>query len=237
MKLNRVAAASVSALVVLGGAGVAAAQTTPDPTTTLPDPTTTVPAPPSDTFSFTIVGLGDLSVTVDPVTGEIATVIVAPIDGVTVASPTPVHNGVQVDFTLANGTVSSVIVRAESHCAELEIILPNGRKIELHSTTPTTIDPANLPTDDDDDGDEHRGNSSSNHGSERSSEVRQDGEHRATPATPATPGSVGSPATPATPASPAPRDDSRSEDGSHSGSGSSGSSSSGSRDSRGGERD
>lgn len=205
MNLNRIAAASVSALVVLGGAGVASAQTVtdptvPDPTTTVPEPTTTVPAPASDTFSLTIVGLGDLTVTVDPTTGDIANVVVAPIDGVTAGSPVPVHNGVQLDFTLADGTVSSIIIRTESHHTELEleIILPDGRKVELHGTTPVTIDPANPPTDDDDDDDEYEhhgqreGADESEHsgdhvrtapdtpGTQRSGEVRRDDDHRPT---------------------------------------------------------
>ena len=207
MKLNRIAAASVSALVVLGGAGVASAQsvpdpttTIPDPTTTVPDPTTTVPAPVADTFSFTIVGLGDLTVSVDPTTGDISNVVVAPIDGVTVGSPVTVHNGVQLDFTLADGTVSTVIIRTESHHAklELEIILPDGRKVELHGTTPVTIDPANPPTDDEHEGEnrgQHEGADESEHsgdhvvtapntpGTERSGEVRRDGEHRPTTTT------------------------------------------------------
>ena len=202
MKLNRIAAASVSALVVLGGAGIASAQSVPEPTT-IPDPTTTVPAPVADTFSFTIVGLGDLTVSIDPATGDIANVVVAPIDGVTASSPVPVHNGVQLDFTLADGTVSSIIIRTESHHSklELEIILPDGRKVELHGTTPVTIDPANPPSDDDEgehqgeDRGQHEGADESAHpgdhvvtapdtpGTQRSGEVRRDGEHRPTSTT------------------------------------------------------
>lgn len=202
MKLNRIAAASVSALVVLGGAGIASAQNVTDPTT-VPDPSTTVPAPVADVFSFTIVGLGDLTVSIDPTTGDIANVIIAPIDGVTAGSPVPVHNGVQVDFTLADGTVSSIIVRTESHHGELEleIILPDGRKVELHGTTPVTIDPANPPTDDDEyeheheDRGQHEGADESEHsgdhvvtapdtpGTQRSGEVRRDGDHRSTTTT------------------------------------------------------
>ena len=131
----------------------------------------------------------------------------------TAGDPVPVHNGVQIDFTLADGTVSSVLIRTESHHAklELEITLPDGRTVELHSTTPVTIDPANPPSDDDGEheGDHHglgEGADESAHsgdhvvtlpdtpGRTTSGEVRHDDEHRSTTTTPqnATSGRSGS---------------------------------------------
>ena len=194
MNRTRIAAASISALVVLGGAGVASAQTAPDPTTTIPDPTTIAPSPTTiapdpapSSFSLTILGLGDLTLTVDPVTGAISDLVVAPVDGVAAGDPVPVHNGVQIDFTLADGTVSSVLIRTESHHAklELEITLPDGRTVELHSTTPVTIDPANPPSDDDE---EHEGD---HHGlGEGSDESAHSGDHVVT--LPDTPGRANS---------------------------------------------
>jgi hypothetical protein len=122
MNIRRTAAASLSAFLVLGGAGVvsAAADTT---TTTSPDPTsTTVPADPTpQDFSVTLAGLGDVTVTVDPTTGAIQNVVVTPIDGVTAGTPVPVENGIRIDFTLADGTVKAVVLEVEAHKGRVEV--------------------------------------------------------------------------------------------------------------------
>lgn len=113
MTRSRTAALSLSALLAVGGTaalttGLAAAQTDPSTTTTVAAPTA-----PTD-VALTLPGLGDIALSVDPATGAILALTVTPIDGVTVADPIPVHHGVQLDFTLADGTVRSIVVEVHA---------------------------------------------------------------------------------------------------------------------------
>lgn len=122
--MKRAAAISMAALLSVGGATTALAATAgaqtvdPSTTTTSIDPTTStteVTAPVVTDFSITLAGLGDISLSVDPITHEISNIVVTPLDGITVADPIAVHNGIQLDFTLADGTVKSVAVEVEGH--------------------------------------------------------------------------------------------------------------------------
>ena len=131
MSRSRTAAVSLTALLAVGGttaltAGLAGAQVVDPPSTTStsidPATTTTTVAPglPTD-VAITLPGLGDIALSVDPATGEIVSLTVTPIDGVTVADPIPVHHGVQLDFTLADGTVTSMIVEVHARNGAVKV--------------------------------------------------------------------------------------------------------------------
>ncbi len=116
--MKRVAAISMAALLSLGGAtaiaSTAGAQSTSSTTTS--DPSVTV-----TDFSVTLAGLGDLTLTIDPVTHEISNIVVVPLDGITASDPVAVHHGVQIDFILADGTVRSIVVEVEDHHGQVRI--------------------------------------------------------------------------------------------------------------------
>lgn len=111
MHRSRTAALSLAALLTIGGttaasAGLAAAQTDPTTSSTVdPSAPTTVPV--------TLPGLGDIELTFDPATGAIEVLTVTPIEGITLTGSTSVRNGIRLDFTLADGTVTSRIVELE----------------------------------------------------------------------------------------------------------------------------
>ena len=112
--MNRAAAISLAALLSVGGAttalvSIAGADAT-DPSTTT---TTEAPAPAVTDFSSTLAGLGDISLTFDPITHEISNIVVTPLDGITAALPVAVHNGIQLVFTMADGTVKTIVVEVE----------------------------------------------------------------------------------------------------------------------------
>lgn len=125
MIVRRTAAASLTAFLVLGGASTALAM---DTSTTTPDPTTTAPVSTPQDVSVTLAGLGDVVITVDPATGAIQNIVVTPLDGITAADPVPVHNGVQIDFTLADGTVTAAFLEVEAHHGQVrvEVEAPDG---------------------------------------------------------------------------------------------------------------
>jgi hypothetical protein len=118
MNVRRTAAASLAAALTFGGASVAWAAESPTTTT---DPTTTTPVVAPQDFSVTLAGLGDVVITVDPATGAIQKVVVTPIDGVTAGDPVPVHNGIQIDFTMADGTVRTAILEVEAHHGQVRV--------------------------------------------------------------------------------------------------------------------
>ena len=123
MNRSRTAAVSLTALLALGGtttatAGMAAAQTEP----TSPTTSTTVAAPSTPTdVTITLPGLGDIALSVDSSTGAVLSIVVAPIDGVTVSDPVAVHNGVLLDFTLADGTVRSLVVEVRARDGAIRV--------------------------------------------------------------------------------------------------------------------
>lgn len=128
--MRRAAAFSVAALLSVGGASTvmastAGAQVTSSSTssTSIPQTTSTTQAPGVvvTDFSVTLAGLGDITLSVDPTTREISNIVVTPLDGITVADPIAVHNGVQLDFTLADGTVRSIVVEIEGHHGQVRI--------------------------------------------------------------------------------------------------------------------
>jgi hypothetical protein len=112
--MKRAAAISMAALLSVGGATTAlvsiagAAATDPSATTT-----TEAPAPAVTDLSSTLAGLGDISLTFDPITHEISNIVVTPLDGITAAMSVAVHNGIQLVFTLADGTVTTIVVEVE----------------------------------------------------------------------------------------------------------------------------
>ena len=112
--MKRAAAISMAALLSVGGATTAlvsiagAAATDPSATTT-----TEAPAPAVTDLSSTLAGLGDISLTFDPITHEISNIVVTPLDGITAAMSVAVHNGIQLVFTLADGTVKTIFVEVE----------------------------------------------------------------------------------------------------------------------------
>lgn len=127
--MKRAAAISMAALLTVGGAtavltSTAGAQTAPSTTSTSVDPmtpTTQTPEVVVTNFSITLAGLGDINLSVDPTTREISNIVVTPLDGITVADPTAVHNGIQLDFTLADGTVRSIVVEVEGHHGQVRL--------------------------------------------------------------------------------------------------------------------
>lgn len=128
--MKRVAAISLAALLSVGGAttvlasAAGAAGTDPSSTDVTTEPTTSsteLPIVEVTDFSITLAGLGDLSLSVDPTTHEISNITVTPLDGITVADPIAVHNGIQLDFTLADGTVRSIVVEIEGHHGQIRI--------------------------------------------------------------------------------------------------------------------
>ncbi len=149
--MKRAAAISMAALLSVGGATTALAATAgaqtvePSTTTTSIDPTTStteVTAPVVTDFSITLAGLGDISLSVDPITHEISNIVVTPLDGITVADPIAVHNGIQLDFTLADGTVKSVVVEIEGHhgTVRLEVEDPESENDDHHGDGPPAIE-------------------------------------------------------------------------------------------------
>lgn len=128
--------ATGSAIALATGPAVAQTATPSSTDSTETAPATTDPLLPAE-FSMTIPGLGDIALALDPSTGEILTVTVTPIEGVTAADPVPVHNGIRLEFTLADGTIRAMVVEIEFD--------DDGIEIE--------IEPAD-DGDDSDDGDE-----------------------------------------------------------------------------------
>ncbi|MSY34925.1 MAG: hypothetical protein F2731_07665, partial [Actinobacteria bacterium] len=84
--MKRAAAISMAALLSVGGATTAlvsiAGAAATDPSTTT---TTEAPAPAVTDLSSTLAGLGDISLTFDPITHEISNIVVTPLDGITAA--------------------------------------------------------------------------------------------------------------------------------------------------------
>lgn len=136
--MKRTAAISMAALLSVGGASAVLATTagaavvdSSTPSTSIDPPTpTTTPAPEVTALSITLAGLGDISLSVDPVTREISNIIVTPIDGVTASDPVAVHNGIQLDFTLADGTVRSIVVEIEGHHGQIRLDVENAEDDE-----------------------------------------------------------------------------------------------------------
>ncbi|MCX6510007.1 MAG: hypothetical protein NT081_04240 [Actinobacteria bacterium] len=112
--MKRAAAISLAALLSVGGATTAlvsiAGADANDPSVTT---TTEASAPAVTDFSSTLAGLGDISLTFDPITHEISNIVVTPLDGITAAVPIAVNNSIQLVFTLADGTVMSIVVEVE----------------------------------------------------------------------------------------------------------------------------
>jgi len=138
--MKRAAAISMAALLSVGGATTvlanAAGAQTPDQSTTSTSvdtttPTTEAPAISVTDFSITLAGLGDISLSVDPITREISNIVVTPLDGITVGDPIAVHNGVQLDFTLADGTVKSIVVEIEGHHGQVRIEIEDESEDEF----------------------------------------------------------------------------------------------------------
>lgn len=208
MTHSRTAAVSLTALLAIGGttvltAGLAAAQTDPTSPSTAVDPTTTtVPAIPTD-IAITLPGLGDVALSVDPGTGAIVSVTVTPIDGVTASDPVPVHHGVQLTFTLADGSVQAIVV--EVHVRDGAV------KVEIEPADDDYDDEYDDDYDDDHTGPppiDERGNSAEHRNDDND---HSQGEHRGTPTT-----TVGesSSTTPSSPTSPRQeRDDDDDDDG------------------------
>ncbi len=159
--MKRTAAISMAALLTVGGASTAlvataGAQTVDPPTTTTTvDPT----APVVTDFPITLAGLGDISLSVDPTTHEISNIVVTPLDGITVADPIAVHNGIQLDFTLADGTVKSIVVEVEGHHGQvrLEVEGPESEDGEHHGDGPPPIEDRGVSS-------EHRNDDHDRHG-------------------------------------------------------------------------
>lgn len=150
--MKRAAAISMAALLSVGGATTVLANTagaqTPDQSTTSTSvdtttPTIEAPAISVTDFSITLAGLGDISLSVDPITREISNIVVTPLDGITVSDPIAVHNGVQLDFTLADGTVKSIVVEIEGHHGQVRIEIEDETEDEFdddHGNGPPAIE-------------------------------------------------------------------------------------------------
>jgi len=150
--MKRAAAISLAALLSVGGASTVLANSagaqTPDQSTTSSTvdettPTTEAPAISVTDFSITLAGLGDISLSVDPITREISNIVVTPLDGITVRDPIAVHNGVQLDFTLADGTVTSIVVEIEGHHGQVRIEIEDETEDEFdddHGNGPPAIE-------------------------------------------------------------------------------------------------
>jgi len=132
--MKRAAAISMAALLSVGGATTAlvsiasAAANDPSTTTTTVDPTTPttdVPAPAVTDLSSTLAGLGDISLTFDPITHQISNIVVTPLDGITAAVPIAAHDGIRLVFTLADGTVTSLVVEVDGDHGTLTLEFDN----------------------------------------------------------------------------------------------------------------
>jgi len=147
--MKRTAAISMAALLSVGGATAALASTAgavgtdPSSPTTSIDPTTptTAPAVPPEVtgLSITLAGLGDISLSVDPVTHEISNIVVTPIDGVTATDPVVVRNGIQLQFTLTDGTVRSIVVEVEGHHGQVRLEVEDEESDDDHGDGPPPI--------------------------------------------------------------------------------------------------
>lgn len=117
MSFRRIAFASAAALLGLGVAGVPATMAAADTTTTTSTtvaPTTTTTTDPNapvvsnvgNDFTITLPGIGTLTFTVDPASGALSVLTVAPVDGSGFTAGTPVvtAEGVSVVFTSATAT-------------------------------------------------------------------------------------------------------------------------------------
>ncbi len=164
--MKRAAAISMAALLSVGGATTVLATTasagvTDPPTSTIDTtpPTTEAPAPVVTDFSITLAGLGDISLSVDPTTHEISNILVTPLDGITVADPIALHNGIQLDFTLADGTVKSVVVEVAGHhgTVRLEVEGPESEDDAHQGDGPPPIEDRGEST-------EHRNDNHDRHG-------------------------------------------------------------------------
>ncbi|MBU3702156.1 MAG: hypothetical protein FGM58_08950 [Acidimicrobiia bacterium] len=144
------AAVSLAALLAIGAttalaAGPAAAQTDRSTSTSTVDPSPVVPEPgqPTD-LALTLPGLGDVNLTFDPTSGQIVTLTVTPLEGVTAADPVPVHNGVLLEFALSDGSVRAVVIEIDDDGIEVEVEhmgdpgdhRGDGNNDELHSGPP-----------------------------------------------------------------------------------------------------
>ncbi|MBU6330261.1 MAG: hypothetical protein KGR18_09970 [Acidobacteria bacterium] len=109
MKLTHLAAASVLTLSGLAVAAPAIAQQAPNNAPTAASPIDTAP----DGATITLAGLGEITITVDPVTGEIQSVTVAPVADSTADGPVTTHEGLELTFTAADGSVRVVTLRTE----------------------------------------------------------------------------------------------------------------------------
>lgn len=194
--MKRAAAISMAALLSVGGAttvlattasaGVLDSSTTStsvDPTT----PTTDAPAPAITDFSITLAGLGDISLSVDPTTHEISNIIVTPLDGISVADPIAVHNGIQLDFTLADGTVKSIVVEVEGHHGQVRIEVedPESEDDAHHGDGPPAIEDRGVSA-------EHRNDEHDRHGPDATTPPTTNPTTATTPAVNSAPSQSGS---------------------------------------------
>ena len=111
---RRLVAAFFGATLALGGVAATAVSASAQ---TAPAPPTETPAPPANcdpvASMVTLPGVGTVSFVVDPCTGAISEVVVAPVDGVTVGDPVMTSEGVKIQITAADGTVSVLEIEAE----------------------------------------------------------------------------------------------------------------------------
>lgn len=208
MPASRTAALSLAALLAVGGSTAlstglaAAAEADPTTPTTVADPAPTVPSTPTD-VAVTLPGLGEVALSVDPATGAIVSLTVTPIDGVTASDPVPVHNGVLIEFTLADGTIRAMVVEVKARDGAV--------KVEIEPADDDYDDEYDDDYDDDHTGPppiDERGNSAEHRNDDND---HSQGEHRGTPTT-----TVGesSSTTPSSPTSPRQeRDDDDDDDG------------------------
>ena len=97
-----------------------------------------------------IAGVGTVTVTFDPTTGNVASLIVTPLAGVTVGAAVPHGDRLEVPTTLADGTMQTLRVTAEDGKVEIELkgepIEPAEETTTTMATTSTTATPATSTT-------------------------------------------------------------------------------------------
>jgi uncharacterized membrane protein YgcG len=120
MIARRIGATLFGVTLALGGVAMTAAGAAAATDPTPPPTENTVPAD-GGPVTVNVPGVGTVSFTIDPATGAITDVVVSPIDGVTAGEPVVTAEGVRIQVTLADGTVSVLEIEASRDDQGFEI--------------------------------------------------------------------------------------------------------------------
>jgi len=164
MKIVHLAAASALALSGLAVAAPAFAQETPSDVTTV---TTTGTSDDHDTSTedsghgtpdaivdgtatVTLAGLGDITFTIDPATGEIQTITVTPVAEMTAGDPIGIREGIELTFTATDGTIQVIKLRTETEHGVTRFEVESETEIHEDESEVETEDESEDEIEDDD---------------------------------------------------------------------------------------